>query len=146
MDALPTWHARFLIIAAFALVGALALGAFDRIQWKWLTTAGALTYPLYIIHMNIGMILIHHYRKRVPTPVLVAAVTALTLVAAWLIHRLIERPLGKWLRTTMRRGIDDVRQHLTPRRRHARRTPPQTPTTPHAAHDERTLSRVITSR
>jgi peptidoglycan/LPS O-acetylase OafA/YrhL len=134
-EALPTWPARVVIIAAFALVGAIALGACDRIQWKWLTTAGALTYPLYLIHLNIGMTLIHHFRNRIPGPVLVASVTALMLVTAWLIHRLIERPLGKWLRTTMRRGIDDVRRHVTPRRRHARRTAPPMPTVPHAAAD-----------
>ncbi|SHN04892.1 acyltransferase family protein [Streptomyces yunnanensis] len=141
VDALPTWPARFLIIAAFAVVGAIALGAFDRIQWKWLTTAGALTYPLYVIHMNIGMTLIHHYRNRIPAPVLVASVVALMLVAAWLIHRFVERPLGKWLRTTMRRGIDDVRRNVAPRRRHARPAttpPPPPPVVAHAAQDERT--------
>ncbi|MFH8555902.1 acyltransferase family protein [Streptomyces celluloflavus] len=132
-EALPTWPARVIIIAAFALVGAIALGACDRIQWKWLTTAGALTYPLYLIHLNIGMTLIHHFRNRIPAPVLVTSVTALMLVTAWFIHRLIERPLGKWLRDTMRGGIDDVRRHVTPRRRHARRAAPPTPTAPHAA-------------
>ncbi|MEV0373713.1 acyltransferase [Streptomyces sp. NPDC050636] len=136
-DALPTWPARLIIIAAFALIGAIALGAFDRIQWKWLTTAGALTYPLYLIHLNIGMTLIHHYRDQIPAPVLVAEVTALMLATAWLIHRLIERPLGKWLRTTMRRGIDDVRQHVTPRRGHARSAAPQSPTASDTAHNDR---------
>ncbi|MER6050321.1 acyltransferase [Streptomyces sp. NPDC001793] len=138
VDALPTWPARLLIIAGFAVVGAIALGRFDRIQWKWLTTAGALTYPLYVIHMNIGMTLIHHFRNRIPAPLLVAGVTVLMLVAAWLLHRFIERPLGKWLRTTMRRGIDDVRQHVEPRRRHARRPAvsraPATPAEAHEAH------------
>ncbi len=43
-SALPGWPARLIIVAGFALVGAIALGAFDRIQWKWLITAGALTY------------------------------------------------------------------------------------------------------
>ncbi|MGW5940525.1 acyltransferase family protein [Streptomyces celluloflavus] len=134
-EALPTWPARVVIITAFALVGAIALGACDRIRWKWLTTAGALTYPLYLIHLNIGMTLIHHFRNRIPAPVLVASVTALMLLTAWLIHRLIERPLGKWLRDTMRRGIDDVRRHVAPRRRHARPAAPPPPTAPPAAED-----------
>ncbi|MFE4018059.1 acyltransferase family protein [Streptomyces sp. NPDC059101] len=135
---LPSWPARLLIVAAFVLVGSIALGAFDRIQWKWLTTAGALTYPLYVIHMNIGMTLIHRFRNSLPAPVLVASVTALMLVAAWLVHRLVERPLGAWLRTRMRSGIDDVRRHVTPRRRHARPTTLPTPTVPHQAEGDRT--------
>ncbi|MEU7149359.1 acyltransferase [Streptomyces sp. NPDC045456] len=124
-SALPGWPARLVIIAGFALVGAIALGAFDRIRWKWLTTAGALTYPLYLIHMNIGMTLIHHFRNRVSAPLLVISVTALMLVAAWLIHRFVERPFGKWLRTVLRKGVDDARRHMAPRRKPAR--PPEAP-------------------
>ncbi|MFD7104784.1 acyltransferase family protein [Streptomyces celluloflavus] len=139
-EALPTWPARVVIITAFALVGAIALGACDRIRWKWLTTAGALTYPLYLIHLNIGMTLIHHFRNRIPAPVLVASVTALMLLTAWLIHRIVERPLGKWLRDTMRRGIDDVRRHVAPRRRHARPAAPPPPTAPPTAEDGRAPS------
>ncbi|MEU9118871.1 acyltransferase [Streptomyces sp. NPDC048506] len=138
-QSLPTWPARFVIVAAFALIGAMALGLFDRIQWKWLTTAGALTYPLYLIHMNIGMTLIHHFRDTLPAPFLVASVTALMLATAWLVHRLIERPLGRWLRTIMRRGIDDIRHHVAPRRRNARHPAPQTPTAPpQATQNDRT--------
>ncbi|MFH8407234.1 acyltransferase family protein [Streptomyces sp. NPDC018019] len=138
-EALPSWPARLIIVVGFALVGAIALGHFDRIQWKWLTTAGALTYPLYLIHMNIGMTLIHHFRNRFPAPVLVASVTVLMLVAAWLIHRIIERPVGKWLRTTMRRGIADVRRNVTPRRRHARRLVPQSLVVPPAPQEGEAL-------
>lgn len=140
-DALPTWPVRFVILAAFATIGAIALGALDRIQWRWLTYAGALTYPLYLIHMNIGMTLIHHYRGRIPALALVFSVTALMLATAWLIHRTIERPLGKWLRSVMRRGIDDVRQHVTPRSRHARASTIQTSAVPQTtwAHEHAPL-------
>ncbi|MFI6682437.1 acyltransferase family protein [Streptomyces sp. NPDC050485] len=139
-DTLPTWPARLIIIAAFVVVGAIALGVFDKIQWKWLTTAGALTYPLYLIHMNIGMTLIHHYQGRIPAPALVAAITAVMLATAWLIHRLIERPLGIWLRNVMRRGIDDVRQHVAPPRRRARiaSTQPSSPAHERAPSPSRT--------
>ncbi|MEU9100018.1 acyltransferase [Streptomyces sp. NPDC048361] len=132
----PTWPARLIIIASFAVIAAIALGALDKIQWKWLTHAGALTYPLYLIHMNIGMTLIHHYRGRLPAPLLVVCVTALMLVVAWLIHRFVERPLGLWLRNTMRRGIADVRQQVAPRRKHASPLPQGLPQTliPHQLH------------
>ncbi|MFI6471590.1 acyltransferase family protein [Streptomyces sp. NPDC050516] len=116
---LPTWPVRLIIIAGFAVVGAIALGAFDKIQWKWLSTAGAITYPLYLIHMFIGMTLIHHFRDRLPAPVLVVSVVALMMATAWLIHRFVERPVGKWIRNSMKRGIEDVRLH-TPARRHGR--------------------------
>lgn len=37
----------------FALMAAVALG-WLRLDWKWLSVAGALTYPLYLIHQYIG--------------------------------------------------------------------------------------------
>ncbi|MFD7167066.1 acyltransferase family protein [Streptomyces violascens] len=118
-DHLPTWPVRLIIIAGFAVVGAIALGVFDKIQWKWLSTAGAITYPLYLIHMFIGMTLIHHFRNRLPAPVLVVSVIALMMATAWLIHRFVERPVGKWIRNSMKRGIQDVRLN-TPARGHRR--------------------------
>uniref|UniRef100_A0AAU2V309 Acyltransferase n=1 Tax=Streptomyces sp. NBC_00003 TaxID=2903608 RepID=A0AAU2V309_9ACTN len=119
---LPTWPVRLIIIAGFAVVGAIALGVFDRVQWRWLSTAGAITYPLYLIHMFIGMTLIHHFRNRLPAPVLVVSVIALMMATAWLIHRYVERPAGRWIRTSMKRGIEDVRLN-TPARRKAWRRP-----------------------
>ncbi|WP_371619451.1 acyltransferase family protein [Streptomyces sp. NBC_00454] len=121
-DLLPTWPVRLIMIAGFGIIAAIALGAFDKIQWKWLSTAGAITYPFYLIHMYIGMTLIHHFRNRVPAAVLLVSVTVLMMVTAWLIHRLVERPVGKWLRDAMRRGVDDVRRN-TPARKRPRTTP-----------------------
>ncbi|MFI9120536.1 acyltransferase family protein [Streptomyces bikiniensis] len=112
--ALPTWPARLIIVAGFAVVGAIALGAFDRIRWKWLTHAGAITYPLYLIHMHIGMTLIHKLRDRIPAVPLVLLVTVGMMVAAWLIHRLVERPLGKWMRNGLKRAVQDVRRETRP--------------------------------
>ncbi len=105
------------MIAGFAVIAAIALGAFDKVQWKWLSTAGAITYPLYLIHMFVGMTLIHHFRNDVPAGVLLVSVTVLMMVVAWLIHRLVERPAGKWLRDAMRRGVDDVRRNTPARNR-----------------------------
>lgn len=119
-DYLPTWPVRVSLLLAFALVGSIALGYFDKIQWKWLSTAGALTYPLYLIHLNIGITIIHHFRNRVPALPLVAGVIVLMLVAAWVLHRVVERPLGKWFNKILKRGIADVREN-TPARRVGRR-------------------------
>ncbi|MGW2016708.1 acyltransferase family protein [Streptomyces sp. NPDC001927] len=108
-EQLPTWPARVVITAGFLAIAAVALGYLSRIQWRWLKTAGAITYPLYIIHMAIGITLIHHFRDRVPPVPLVVSVTAAMLVLAWLIHLCVERPLSKRLRSGMRSGIQEIR-------------------------------------
>ncbi|MEU9702380.1 acyltransferase [Streptomyces sp. NPDC047981] len=108
-EQLPTWPARLVIAVGFLMIAAVALGWLSRIQWRWLKTAGAITYPLYIIHMAIGITLIHHFRDRVAPVPLVVAVTAAMLVLAYLIHVCVERPLSKRLRSGMRRGIQEIR-------------------------------------
>ncbi|MCY0923824.1 acyltransferase [Streptomyces sp. H27-G5] len=109
-EQLPAWPARIVIAVGFLAMAAIALGLLDRIQWSWLSTVGAITYPLYIIHMTAGITLIHHFRGKMPAYALVGTVTAAMLVVAWLIHRFVERPLSRRLRSAMRSGIEDIRR------------------------------------
>lgn len=105
----PAWPAHLVIALGFALMAVIALGALDGVRWRWLPHAGALTYPLYLIHMMAGLTLIHHFRREVAPVPLVLGVTATMLALAWLIHRLVERPLGRRLRDVLRRGVRDIR-------------------------------------
>ncbi|WP_256070127.1 MULTISPECIES: acyltransferase family protein [unclassified Streptomyces] len=88
----------------------VALGFTDRIQWKWLATAGSLTYPFYLIHYTAGTIAIHHLRDRADPRLLVAGLIAAGLLFAYLIHRLIERPVSKLLK----RGLTNAFTQLGP--------------------------------
>ncbi|MCC3769790.1 acyltransferase [Streptomyces sp. UNOC14_S4] len=106
-----TWPASLIIVVAFVLMGLIAVGAFDRIQWRWLSTAGALTYPVYLIHQYIGMTVIYALRDRVPAHVLVPGLVVVMLGAAWLLHRYVERPLGKRLRKALLKGMDEMRRN-----------------------------------
>jgi peptidoglycan/LPS O-acetylase OafA/YrhL len=87
-----------LITVFFAIMAAIAMGWSARIQWKWLTTAGLLTYPFYLLHQNIGWAIIHAMRDVRPRKLTLFAVILIMLVAAWLLHRLIEKPLAKVLK------------------------------------------------
>ncbi|MFI5532361.1 acyltransferase family protein [Kitasatospora sp. NPDC051853] len=99
---------------AFAVVIAAALGVFDRIQWKWLTVAGALTYPVYLLHQEIGWQLITRIRPHLdPYPTL-AVVTAVMLFAAYLVHRLVERPLAPLMKRKMDASFAQVRADEAP--------------------------------
>ena len=95
---LPNWGAQLLVTVYFVLMIGIALGWFSWIRWRWLTTVGALTYPLYLVHEYIGWTMIHALRHRMPS-YLNLLLTTLTMVAlAWLIHRLVEKPLAKRLK------------------------------------------------
>ncbi|MGE7387020.1 acyltransferase family protein [Streptomyces sp. NPDC004126] len=111
----PFWPARAIVLIGFAVMAALALGTLDGIRWRWLRHAGAVTYPLYLIHMMVGLTVIHHFRDRVAPVPLALATTAGMLVVAWVIHRFVERPLGRRLGAGLRRGIEDIRAGTPPR-------------------------------
>ncbi|MFG2526545.1 acyltransferase family protein [Streptomyces sp. NPDC048516] len=105
------WPARLTILIAFVMMGAIALGAFDRLRWRWLTTAGNLTYPLYLIHMYVGFTLIALLRRHVPAGLLLPAITGFMLAISWIIHRYVERPIGRKLRRAMKRSMKEMRAH-----------------------------------
>jgi len=70
-----------------------------------LTIAGAMTYPLYLIHEYIGWTVLGALDGALPEAVTLVGLVAAMLGAAWLIHRYVERPLA----SAIRRGIDAVR-------------------------------------
>ncbi|MBJ6142246.1 acyltransferase [Hymenobacter sp. BT559] len=63
----------------------------------WLAAAGSLTYPVYLLHHNMGYLVLLHLGGRIEKHVLLAAMVVVLLVLAWLLHRYVERPLGKKL-------------------------------------------------
>ncbi|SDK69877.1 acyltransferase family protein [Streptomyces indicus] len=97
-----SWAVCVAVVTAFyLLMAAVALGLLDRIDWRFLSTAGAVSYPLYLIHQAIGVRLLHLWRDQVPAwPLLLSAVAAATVVA-WLIHRCVERPGAALLRRAL---------------------------------------------
>ncbi len=92
----------FLIMAAIA-TRRLAVG------WRWLTYAGAVTYPLYLLHEYIGWTLIHHLRGWLSPALLTTALVVAMLAFSWLVHRYVERPAAAWLRVR----LTAARQALT---------------------------------
>ncbi|MEU6771030.1 acyltransferase [Streptomyces sp. NPDC046759] len=93
-----------IVTVAFAAVAAVALGWARWASWSWLATAGALTYPFYLVHEHLGWFVIRvlHRGLGLPAwPTLVVTVLGM-LVLAWLIHRFVERPLGPRLKRALK--------------------------------------------
>lgn len=88
-----------LVTLFYAVLIAVARGGLQFFNWRWLTVAGALTYPLYLIHMNIGFLVIRHARDRISPHLLVALLVAGMLVAAYLVNRLVEEPVARRLKS-----------------------------------------------
>ncbi|MDQ1656642.1 MAG: hypothetical protein QOD41_1725 [Cryptosporangiaceae bacterium] len=102
--------AAAVVSASFAAVIVVGLGWLNRVQWRWLTTAGTLTYPLYLLHAGIGYAVIYHLSPIVPKYVLLGGLIVSMLVFAWLVHRFVEKPVAARLKRGLSRGIADLRR------------------------------------
>ncbi|MFI9242548.1 acyltransferase family protein [Streptomyces sp. NPDC053086] len=92
-----------IVFLSFAAVAVVALGWTRWADWRWLSVAGALTYPFYLIHEHLGWFVIRVLHRGVglgPWPTLAATVAGL-LGLAWLMHRFVERPFGPRLKRAL---------------------------------------------
>ncbi len=105
----PRWPTTLLLTLFFLALAAIALGWTHRVRGHWLSTAGVLTYPLYLIHERIGWAVIHRADGHLPRYVLLPALVAAMLLVAWLVHRHVERPLARLLSRGLQRATAQAR-------------------------------------
>ena len=86
----------------FAAIATRSTGRFGAIRW---VSAGAITYPLYLVHQNLGFMLFNALYPAADRFVLLAGITAAMVALAWVIHETVERPLGPLLRRTVERML-----------------------------------------
>ncbi|QEU92264.1 acyltransferase family protein [Streptomyces kanamyceticus] len=94
------------VTAGFAAVLLIALGYLHRADWRWLTVAGALTYPFYLVHEHLGWVTVAalHRKLGLPSYATFALTVAAMLLLAWLLHRLVEQRLTPLIRTALTRS------------------------------------------
>jgi len=104
-----SWSVCALLLTAFLGVLMLAtIGPLRDLSWRWLVTAGALTYPFYLIHTSLGFPLAKGLTRHVPALGPwgnLAVVTTVMLLLSYAIWRWVERPAGRWMRRGLARGL-----------------------------------------
>jgi peptidoglycan/LPS O-acetylase OafA/YrhL len=87
----------------YVAVAAIALGWLHWANWRWLTVAGALTYPFYLVHEHLGWVVIKAYHRtlHLPSYGTFLATVATMLLLAWLLNQYVEKWLTPKLRTTL---------------------------------------------
>jgi peptidoglycan/LPS O-acetylase OafA/YrhL len=108
----PAWPGYVLVTLFFVVMLVIAHRRADRIQWRWLTVAGALTYPFYLLHQRIGYSLVRTAYRITGAPAWTLIISAMLVIGglAWLVHRYVERPLAPMLRAALTRSMDAVRR------------------------------------
>jgi len=90
------------ILAAYASFFAISLNAPSINPPRALTWLGGLTYSLYLVHQNIGYVLIRALNSHIGGFAAVAAALGVCVCLAVLLQKLVENPALHWLR--MRRS------------------------------------------
>lgn len=104
------WVGAAVVTACFGVVLAVALGWLDRLAWRGLVPAGAMTYPLYLLHGVAGCALINHFSPKAPRYLVLAGVVTLMLLLSWTCHRYLERPASRMLRRGLSSALTTIRQ------------------------------------
>ncbi|MGW7576485.1 acyltransferase family protein [Streptomyces sp. NPDC054765] len=104
-----SWTVCAAVLTSFLVVLALSgFGSLARVQWRWLVTAGALTYPFYLVHQSIGIPVAKGLLRAVPVlgvlPSMAIAV-AFSLFLSAVLYRMVDGPLGRVLRHHLTRGM-----------------------------------------
>lgn len=105
-----------LVVGCIALVAVVTLTRVSRVDWRWLTTLGALTYPLYLVHEHWGWWLISNLTDKLTPYLVLALAIAFSLALAAAIHYGVERRVGPRLRAGVQSGLEragDVVRGLT---------------------------------
>ncbi|MFI6731328.1 acyltransferase family protein [Nonomuraea sp. NPDC050451] len=89
------------IIAIFIVMTLIALRVTRRLGRPWFAIAGALTYPLYLVHAHIGFIVFTRLGDRVPPYALLIGTMGLMGALAYAVHTLVERPLAPALKRAL---------------------------------------------
>ncbi|MFE2376710.1 acyltransferase family protein [Streptomyces sp. NPDC059398] len=101
------------VTLGFVLVGAVALGLFRWADWRWLTVAGALTYPFYLVHEHLGWVVVAvlHRKLGIPSYGTLVLTVVLMLGLAQLLNRCVENRLTPLLRGALsgRAGVSGSR-------------------------------------
>ncbi|MFE1070617.1 acyltransferase family protein [Streptomyces sp. NPDC058783] len=94
------WRGWLVLVVTvfFLLIAAVALGWTSRIRWRWLTVAGTLTFPLYLLHDVIGMTIAYRFGDRVDPWILVGVTVSGLIVLSYFVQRFVERPLARRMR------------------------------------------------
>lgn len=91
------------VTLGYLAVGAIALGYLNWANWRWLTVAGALTYPFYLVHEHLGWVVIKAYHRtlHIPSYGALPLTVATMLLLAWLLNRYVENRLTPKLRAAL---------------------------------------------
>jgi peptidoglycan/LPS O-acetylase OafA/YrhL len=107
--AYPRWPMFACLVGFFALMTLVALHKLDWITWKPLATLGALTYPLYLLHQDIGFTMISYLHQHLTFWPTLGIAGAAILLLCYLVQRFVEPPVQRLLKNGFKKSMAAMR-------------------------------------
>lgn len=99
------YHTEFSAVVVVCVItsfyGIFALMASEKLTWinrRQMMFLGVLTYPLYLIHQNVGFMIFNAYGTEVNKHVLLVVTIGLMCAVSYAIHQYCEKPLAGLLK------------------------------------------------
>jgi peptidoglycan/LPS O-acetylase OafA/YrhL len=92
------WVIGGAVVLSYTLLWAVSFRLYPRWNWRLWATFGALTYPLYLIHQNIGYTLIDHLSPLLGSSLGLVGTVLIVLLGAFGIYSQIELPAQRYLK------------------------------------------------
>jgi peptidoglycan/LPS O-acetylase OafA/YrhL len=92
----PEWSTLSAVMKTISMVAVIniAIRISPLLRTTWCTMLGGLTYPLYLIHQNLGFVMFHRFEGALNRWQLLALILTVMAAIAWLVYRFIE-PSGR---------------------------------------------------
>ena len=92
----PAWDAPSATLKTLGMLAVIniAIRINPLLKTSWCTMLGGLTYPLYLIHQNLGFVIFHQAFNTVNRWLLLSLIITVMTTIAWLVYRYIE-PAGR---------------------------------------------------
>lgn len=97
---------RVVVLLVLLAIGTVALSVrIGKVPLpsRLVTAIGGLTYPLYLLHQQIGFMIFNRVSGLLADEVVVAAVTALVIALAWAVWRFIDKPGQRFAKAALSR-------------------------------------------
>ncbi|WP_301175322.1 acyltransferase family protein [Actinomadura geliboluensis] len=99
-----------IITGIFAVMILVATRRLRWLRWSRLTVLGALTYPLYLVHSQLALPLLDALYPDLGKWPALCVVVAASLLSAYAVHRLVERPGAAWMRARLYASLEPLRR------------------------------------
>jgi peptidoglycan/LPS O-acetylase OafA/YrhL len=108
--AYPRWPMLLCLVLFFTLMALVALHKLDWVRWKPLATLGALTYPLYLLHQDIGFTMIAYLHRHLSFWPTLGVASVGILALCYLVQRFVEPTVQRLLKNGIKNSLAAMRR------------------------------------